>query len=491
MSNKDENPYVPPTKEFIRNALTYGLSSEQQEREDVNVPLDFTPLLALGIDDFIRQLYLRALNRLPDPQAIEHWRSALINGAKKEAIIYVICTSREFAQRRQVAHLSEYQKAHRMYQIRERIKRTPGLGWLWSFVAIPRTLVRLSESLMLHFSTLQTSIATSNAENSRNLQTLSTKLERLSSQQDALQAQLDEANQIIVEQQNALKAQLETANQNVIKAHVKLDENGVAILGTLYQNKPFIYSLPGGVTAVQTKDYIIGVPSEQWRLAVFLSLYGSLEIGTEKYFRSILRREMNVLDVGAYIGIYTLHALAAGCKVYSYEPTPRIFDILLENIGINGFEPTKRANAFNLAVSNMEGQTEFSLEGSGHGQNNSLYAIHENDKKIEVNTIYLDKHLGDVDHIDVAKIDVEGAEPLVLMGMREIVAKNPSIRIIMEFAPSHLKRAGKDPLEFIQQIHSMDLGIRLIDEQSGQLREISDQELCQVYSVNVLLEKSL
>ena len=200
---------------------------------------------------------------------------------------------------------------------------------------------------------------------------------------------------------------------------------------------------------------------------------------------------MNVLDVGAYIGIYTLHALAAGCKVYSYEPTPRIFDILLENIGINGFEPTKRANAFNLAVSNTEGQTEFSLEGSGHGQNNSLYAIHENDKKIEVNTIYLDKHLSHVDHIDVAKIDVEGAEPLVLMGMREIVAKNPDLRIIMEFAPSHLKRAGKDPLEFIQQIHAMDLGIRLIDEQSGQLREISDQELCQVYSVNVLLEKSL
>lgn len=489
MSNIDDNPYTPPTKEFIRNSLTYGLSPERQEREDVNVPLDFTPLLALGFDDFIRQLYLLALNRLPDPQAIEHWRFALISGAKKEAIIYLICTSQEFAQRRQVAHLSEYQKAHRMYQFRERIKRTPGLGWLWSFVAIPRRLARFSESLMLHSSTLQTSIATLNAENSRNLQTLSTKLERLSSQQDALQAQLDVANQIIVEQQSVLKAQLEIANQNVIKAHVKFDENGAAILGTLHQNKPFIYSLPGGVTAVQTKDYIIGVPSEQWRLAVFLNLYGSLEIGTEKYFRSILRMEMNVLDVGAYIGIYTLHALAAGCKVYSYEPTPRIFDILLENIGINGFEPTKRANVFNLAVSNTEGQTEFSLEGSGHGQNNSLYAIHENDKKIEVNTVSLDKHLNQVDRIDVAKIDVEGAEPLVLMGMRNIIAKSPEIKIIMEFAPSHLKRAGKDPLDFIQQIRSMGLDIHLIDGGTGEILGISDEELCNVVSANVLLGK--
>jgi hypothetical protein len=76
------------------------------------------------------------------------------------------------------------------------------------------------------------------------------------------------------------------------------------------------------------------------------------------------------------------------------------------------------------------------------------------------------------------------------MGMREIIAKNPNIKIIMEFAPLHIKRAGKDPLEFIQQIRSMDLDLRLIEGETGEILEISDEELCNVFSANVLLQKS-
>jgi FkbM family methyltransferase len=528
MFNIDDDFYTPPTKEFIRNSLTYGLLSDEQELEDVNtdlaylttdrgrlvseliefaiknkdriirIPLlgrlalsikrsmmsksfsaqrvhvselDFTDILGLGIDDFIRQLYLLALGRLPDAQGIEHWKFTLNNGAKREAIIYIVCTSKEFAARRQVAHLSEYRKAYRIHRIREGIKRTPLLGWLWSFVAIPRRFTRLAEALLLQSNVLQTRIDTFSSENSRSFQNLSTQMKMLSSQQNALQAQLD------------------IANQNIIKAHVKLDEIGVAILNAVNRTKPVIYGLPGGVTAIQAKDYIIGVPSEEWRLALFLSQYGRFEFGTEDFFRSILKEGMNVLDIGANLGIYTLHALAAGCYVYSYEPTPKVFNILVDNIGINGFEPTGRAHTYNLAVSDTEGEMKFAVYENLNGHN-TFFPSDENDKTIPVKTVNLDNHLAHLSHVDVAKIDVEGAEHLVLKGMKEIIARNPHLKIIMEFAPSHLNRAGKDPLEFIQQICSMGLGIRLIDENSGKILEISDEDLCKVYSVNLLLEKS-
>jgi FkbM family methyltransferase len=197
---------------------------------------------------------------------------------------------------------------------------------------------------------------------------------------------------------------------------------------------------------------------------------------------------MNVLDVGANLGIYTLHALAAGCHVYSYEPTPNIFNILLDNIGINGFEPSGRATAYNLAVSDVEGEMDFAIYAniSGH---NSFYAADANDRRIKVKTICLDHHLSHLTHVDVVKIDVEGAEPLVLKGMQKIIQKNISIKIIMEFGPTNLERGGHDPLEFLNTIHKMGLDISMISEETGELRKISDKELCAMYSVNLLLTK--
>lgn len=429
--------------------------------------LDFTDILGLGNDDFIRELYRLALGRLPDPQGIEHWRLALNNGVKKEAIIYVICTSPEFAARRQVAHLSEYRKAYRIYRIREGIKRTPLLGWLWSFVAIPRRLA----AFLLQANALQTRFDALSLEYSRSFQNLSTEMKTLFLQQSVLQTQLD------------------IANQNIIKAHVKLDENTVAVLNAINRTKPVIYGLPGGVTAIQTKDYMIGVPSEEWRLALFLSQYGRFEFGTEDFFRSIIKEGMNVLDIGANLGIYTLHALAAGCHVYSYEPTPKVFKILLDNIAINGYEPSGRAHTYNLAVSDTQGEMKFAVYEDLNGHN-TFFASDANDKTIQVQTVSLDHHLAHLSHVDVAKIDVEGAEHLVLKGMEGIIARNPHLKIIMEFAPSHLKRAGKDLLEFIQQIRFMGLGIHLIEENSGEILEIGDEDLCNVYSANLLLEKS-
>src|SRR6185295_12412583 len=48
---------------------------------------------------------------------------------------------------------------------------------------------------------------------------------------------------------------------------------------------------------------------------------------------------------------------------------------------------------------------------------------------------------GRLDHM---KIDVEGAEPLVLRGAAETLAANPQLRIVMEWAPSQIQGAGFD-----------------------------------------------
>jgi hypothetical protein len=79
---------------------------------------------------------------------------------------------------------------------------------------------------------------------------------------------------------------------------------------------------------------------------------------------------------------------------------------------------------------------------------------------------------------------------LVLKGMKRIISNNPEIKIIMEFAPEHIKRSGRMPLDFIHDIRSMGLDIQLIDKDSGVIHKVNDEELCEAYSANVLLTKT-
>ena len=477
--------YEPPTREFIRNSLMYGLTPTssvdspmtkltqrliralyKRKSQIVRIPilgrvalfiatkiserklsqmaskpsqLDLSPIMSLETDEFIKQLYLQVLGRPADPAGLESYRQALLTGATREAIAYLFCSSAEFGNRTRVVHLDRYEQEYRRYRRHQWLRRIP----------VVSSVLAIKDDNRL----------------------IKDELEKTKEELMMIKAGV-----------SALDAKTE-----FLSSHFQ--ESFSSLLAVTESNRPAYYSFPNGVTVVRMKEYIFGVPSEEWRLAVFLNSYGFFEYGTEKYFRSILREGMNVLDIGANLGIYTLHALAAGCFVYSYEPTPNIYNILLDNIGINGFEPSGRAQAYNLAVSNIEGEVEFAVYPNINGHN-SFYAVKDNDQRIKVRTICLDHHLRHLTHVDVVKIDVEGAEPLVLQGMQEIIAKNPAIKIIMEFGPTNLKRGGHDPLAFLSDIHAMGLNILKISEETGELYSTNDTDLCADYSSNVLLAKS-
>ena len=468
----------------------------------------------LELNEFIWQLYILALGRTPDPVGLENYKYLICSGAPKEAVIYMVCTSNEFANRAQIVNLDRYRKAYWLYRLRFTPRRLPIIGWIWAVVAIPRRLFRLEveervryldrlyqerqrlEVLLEQYNSLSAKFDIFRSDNElrigdliNQVSELSANYENLDTRGEILHTEISALSAMANFNTNQITSILHLANKNITHANEKLDEMGSLILKTANQNRPVIYGLAGGVTIIRINDYIFGVPSEEWRLVVFLSTYGRFEFGTEDYFRSIIKDGMNVLDIGANLGIYTLHALKAGCNVYSYEPTPRVFNILVDNVGINGFEPTGRAHIYDLAVSDKEGEVDLAVYNTRNGHN-SIFPRDANDEIIKVRTVSLDAHLKDLDHIDVVKIDVEGAEPLVIRGMREIITKNPGMKIIMEFAPEHLKRGGCDPMRFINEIYSLDLDIRLIDEQSGEVREISDEELSEVFSANVLLTKT-
>lgn len=460
--NKDLIKRTPVIRDLALRMKRRIIANAMRKADSGAGILDLSGILSLEAENFIIELYDRTLGRTPDPLSMTNSINALNSGLQKEALVYLICTSKEFAGRAKVLHLNQYKKIYFRYHVRAIIRNLPVINWIWDIAATPRRLGRLEAAERERYEALTTKFGA-----------VESCLEKVNQNDAGTQTKL-----------NDLASALAESNQNIIYANVKLDALASAVGEA---NKPIIYGIPGGITAVRTKEFIIGIPSEEWRLAIFLRTVGAFEFGTEKYFCSILNESMNVLDIGANLGIYTLHGLSAGCHVYSYEPNPNIYKILLDNVGINGFEPTGHAHTYNLAVSDAEGQVEFSLlDISGH---NSMFHQSTGDKRIKVDAVSLDNHIGNLTHIDVVKIDVEGAEPLVLKGMEKIINNNPNIKIIMEFAPSNLQRGGTNPIDFIKTIRNYGFGIKLINESSGELSGITDDELSGVYSVNIVLQK--
>ena len=288
----------------------------------------------------------------------------------------------------------------------------------------------------------------------------------------------------------ALHEKSDGISQLITAVSQKTDELPEYISGIAQKTKTVIPGILGGVIAVMAGDFFFGVPSEEWGLAQHLSLNGFFEKGTEEFFRSLLRPGMNVLDVGANLGIFTLHALKADCNVYSFEPIPRIFRILEQNVKVNGFAVTGKSHLYNCAVSDKNGTSDFYCTPQMCGQSSNLFEpLTQTDEKISVQVVTLDEKLNQAGKIDVIKMDVEGAEYSALCGMKKLISRNPKIKIIMEFGPENMKRARVEPSDLLKLIKELGFRYYLIDEATGNLRSVNEEELMQCFSVNLLLTK--
>lgn len=127
-----------------------------------------------------------------------------------------------------------------------------------------------------------------------------------------------------------------------------------------------------------------------------------------------LLEEVDVLvNVGANVGYYCCHGLAAGKKVVAFEPMPINLRYLLRNVQVNGWE--KNFECFPMALSDHTGLVE--IYGGGHGA--SLIQGWEGQKNATIVPVStLDTALGDrfIGSQCLYIIDVEGVELAVLKG---------------------------------------------------------------------------
>jgi len=278
----------------------------------------------------------------------------------------------------------------------------------------------------------------------------------------------------------------------LVALHEKTDRYQAALHAQIMAIKPVIHAGENLVISC-IDDFIMAFPAEEWRLPAFEIMAGHLEPGLLALVKSTVREGMAVVDVGANVGTYTLAALraiGARGKVISYEPTPRVFDILKNNVQVNGFLESGRVDLRCKAVTDSASQGRPFHVLRNSLTHNSLFddtSAAGATEVIAVETVSLDEDLAHLERLDVVKIDAEGAEPLILRGMRRLIERSPGLRLFIEFAPAHLKRANVDVYAFLEEIRTMGFGIQEVVEPTGELRHTPDEDLCQRVSVNLML----
>lgn len=135
-----------------------------------------------------------------------------------------------------------------------------------------------------------------------------------------------------------------------------------------------------------------------------------------EFLTARLRPDFVFLDIGANIGGYSLAVAAAagrGARVIAVEPQPEIFDRLSYNIAANPFGTVK---ALALAVADRDGEVTLFLDSRNKGEASVKIVSGEGAGRVRVAArtllgIISDEGFG---HVDAMKLDVEGAEDIIL-----------------------------------------------------------------------------
>jgi FkbM family methyltransferase len=211
------------------------------------------------------------------------------------------------------------------------------------------------------------------------------------------------------------------------------------------------------------------------------SFLDELRSGYEQYTRELLRAALTpgaiVIDGGAHIGYFA--QLAARfepriARLIAFEPDPYNFVALRSNLERLDLS---RVEARHAALADRTGTAMFHV--SSGTISSSLFrrtGVRTTWRAAPVAVTTVDSELREFPEprVIVAKLDIEGAEPLALRGMRRTIERASSATLVVEANQEALRDSGYSPTELKQVIRELGLSVAFIDEAGHALRPVED-----------------
>lgn len=217
--------------------------------------------------------------------------------------------------------------------------------------------------------------------------------------------------------------------------------------------------------------YKLFVSADDVGFGVHVMLDGAWEPWLTSFMARRIQPGMQVVDVGANHGYYTLlfaHLTGAGGRVAAIEPHPRTAALLRRSVYANGFQPW--VEVFEGAATAADDETLY-LAVPDHEPKNAHVGAQPGPDTFEVRGDRLATLLAAWPRIDFMKIDVEGAEEACLEGAWPLIARDRP-QLVLEFNPL---RCG-DPGRLLDRLSSLYGSIGVI-ERDGTVRQVSPEHL--------------
>ncbi len=206
------------------------------------------------------------------------------------------------------------------------------------------------------------------------------------------------------------------------------------IADTRWQNAPKV-TIRG-----KNHGYLMELELSDWaeRFTFFLGRY--YEMGVQRVLDAILMQGDRFVDIGANIGMITLHArslIGSTGQIDCFEPNPECVERIRRHLQMNSIQ---NVTIHMCALSDKVGNLNLNLS-SEHSGTATLTEVDEVKRALPVMVCVGDDLLMEGPRINVMKVDVEGYEMKVLSGLEGTLKKFKPI-IITELIDTHLSRAG-------------------------------------------------
>ncbi len=153
------------------------------------------------------------------------------------------------------------------------------------------------------------------------------------------------------------------------------------------------------------------------------------------------------IDIGAWCGILSLYAEKLGAEVHAIEPDPVAFEELTENI----FENEHSIRIYKAAIASWLGEGGIfntAENGFGNSESSLIYLSEQSKATFRIFCFTLEKFIAwnriNPSNICLIKMDVEGAEVMILKQAAEWLAKHKPPMWI-SFHPGYFEDLVRDP----------------------------------------------
>lgn len=197
---------------------------------------------------------------------------------------------------------------------------------------------------------------------------------------------------------------------------------------------------------------------------LYKPLYYRFKTRQDRHEIAVLKAALHagdtVLDIGANIGFYaTLLSECVGPKgqVHCFEPDPTNFRHLQQSC--------RRLNNVHILNKAAGPKTEKIKIYTSKKLNvdHRTYEPEEYDQVLEIGAVNLDEYVKEKQlQVNLIKMDIQGFEMQAAQGMKDTLKNNPDVKIISEFWPYGLRKAGSSALAYFEFLKLNGFDVQLL-----------------------------